>query len=648
MAPELILPPRPPKRPRVPLRARVWARARAVTTWAAAVCRDPPCREDLRDATPSVAMALGAGLMGAGAAATVVGTLEGVRIGTWIMAAGVAALASAFGARRYLEARGLAAPGRMGPVEEHEWATAMRTTAMLLSFLTVFAALFLVAALLRRVGVFTVQSSLILPALTAVVGAVAAATHAGAHHLALRGRRSQAPRSGVEGVYGALALVGAGALALFASAVASAGILELGVARFVERDGPFLLLAATLFLNLALYVDRALPLMDVMTGRDTTAAELAAHRSRQRSTVMPAVLAFGLLFLVFVILLGVGTSMAGLADDIPSNLGLLGLTAFVVVALLGSVAAAILVKRGDEKPPLFRIRASREQRHENTILGASAAAAGACFLLAASVGLEWGLLELEPVLWIDFFALGMLVGLGPYGFYIAHRHKRTQRLEERFPDFLRDIAASRKAGLTLASSVQIAARGEYGALTPEIEKMRDQLAWHVPFEEALERLADRVRTPLVRRAVSLINEASRSGGSVNDVLMAAARDARERKNLEDDRRTTMGLYTGIVYITFLVFLGVALVLYGTFIPAVIGQGQASLAAGLSGIAGLSSDQLSMGEYRVFYLLAAVVMGVGNGLVAGVMSSGNATDGLRHSFAMVLLAIVAFSPVVTPV
>jgi flagellar protein FlaJ len=235
-----------------------------------------------------------------------------------------------------------------------------------------------------------------------------------------------------------------------------------------------------------------------------------------------------------------------------------------------------------------------------------------------------------------------MAALGPYGFYAASRHRRVKRLEERFPDFLRDIAASRKAGLTLTAAVTIASRGEYGALTPEIVKMADQLSWDVPFEEALQRFGDRVRTPLVQRAVSLVVEAGRSGGNVTEVLLAAARDAREIKNLENERHVTMGLYTVVIYVTFLVFLGVAAVLYATFIPNILHSSSAASAAGARGFAGVRFTALSLEDYRVFYFLAALVQGMGNGFVAGMFGSGKYLDGLRHAFVMVLLTWVVFA------
>jgi flagellar protein FlaJ len=257
-----------------------------------------------------------------------------------------------------------------------------------------------------------------------------------------------------------------------------------------------------------------------------------------------------------------------------------------------------------------------------------------------------GLLGIPTTRWLDFLTFALLVFIGPYGFYAAARRGRVKRLEERFPDFLRDLAANRKAGLTLPAAVKIASKGEYGALTPEIVRMADQLSWNVAFDEALERFGERAKTPLIQRAVALILEASRTGGNVTDVLLAAARDAREIKNLETERATSMLLYTAIIYIAFLVFLGIAGTLYGTFVPQI-----AAATAGVGGgsssqVAGLSVGKISVDEYRTFYFVATLVQAVGNGVVAGVMESGRAVMGLRHSFIMVLFTYVTFAFILT--
>jgi flagellar protein FlaJ len=245
--------------------------------------------------------------------------------------------------------------------------------------------------------------------------------------------------------------------------------------------------------------------------------------------------------------------------------------------------------------------------------------------------------------WIHFFCLAILVLLGPYGFYAAHEQKRVRLLEERFPDFLRDLASSHKGGLTLTSAIKVSARGDYGPLTPEVQRMADQVSWNVGFQEVLQRFAERVATPLVQRAVTLILQADRSGGSTTEVLLAAARDAREIKTLETERRLAMSLYTVVIYVTFLVFLGVASVLYAQFVPQLVAANQAAAAQSkLASLGQFVGSSLRLADFQLFYLLAAVMQGLGDGIVAGQMGSGKAVLGLRHSFVMVLLSYVCFA------
>jgi flagellar protein FlaJ len=275
-------------------------------------------------------------------------------------------------------------------------------------------------------------------------------------------------------------------------------------------------------------------------------------------------------------------------------------------------------------------------------MGVSVGLASIFGLVAVLLLRGYHVIGLDRNRWVDVLSIGLLIAVGPIGFYLNHRLNRIRRLEERFPDFLRDLAASHRGGLTLSASVQIAAKGEYGDLTPDIRKMADQLSWNVPFNEALAQMMDRVKTPLVQRAITLIIEASRTGGNTTDVLLAAARDAREIKNLENERRTTMGLYSVIIYITFFVFLAVAAVLYGKFVPEILKSSNAAAHAGNSEVAGLRFDTPTKGEYRAFYFLASLVQGIGNGLIGGLFQNGRVLAGMRHAFVMVLVTYLAFT------
>src|SRR4029077_3435002 len=106
-------------------------------------------------------------------------------------------------------------------------------------------------------------------------------------------------------------------------------------------------------------------------------------------------------------------------------------------------------------------------------------------------------LGINPAL--DFFVLGLTALIGPYGVVMSAKLRRIQKIEERLPDFLRDVAEAGRVGMTLPDAIVVASRGRYGLLTEEIKKMASQLEWGVPVATALQLFEERVPTPLVKR-----------------------------------------------------------------------------------------------------------------------------------------------------
>jgi flagellar protein FlaJ len=179
----------------------------------------------------------------------------------------------------------------------------------------------------------------------------------------------------------------------------------------------------------------------------------------------------------------------------------------------------------------------------------------------------------------DVIIFSVLIIITPPAFTFHKKYKRTSTIEEYLPTFLRDISEMSRAGLTLPRAVNTVARGEYGALTKEVQAMDASMSWGVSFEESLENFAKRVPTPIITRTVALITQASKAGGRVVSVLEAAARDAREVKLLERERRGNMMVYVVISYMSFFVFLFVIGMLTSTFVPTMAEAGKAASAAG---------------------------------------------------------------------
>ena len=252
--------------------------------------------------------------------------------------------------------------------------------------------------------------------------------------------------------------------------------------------------------------------------------------------------------------------------------------------------------------------------------------------------------EMEADMWIrsypeisaiDYIVFGLIALMYPYGWYGKRQDAIRARVEEKFPDFLRDLAEYWKGGLSMTVAIQTLAKGEYGNLNDEVNKMASQISWGVSFGEVLEMFTERVTSPIVTRAVKMVDEANRAGGRISDILLAASFDAREIKALENERRQEVGSYVTVIYTSFFVYLGIILVLASTFVPAIV-DSSAATGGGSMSIGNLTIREMNEVWISSMFLYSLMVQGIGNGLAAGFMSTGKLYSAFsRASFLLFL-------------
>jgi flagellar protein FlaJ len=245
----------------------------------------------------------------------------------------------------------------------------------------------------------------------------------------------------------------------------------------------------------------------------------------------------------------------------------------------------------------------------------------------------------------DFLLIAVFIFTGVFGFYEFFRIHKIRKIDDRFPDFIRDLTEARRAGMTFTKAIMYSARGNYGVLTPEIERIARQISWGSSVESALKSFAKRVNTKLIKRTVTLIIEASKSGGNVADILDAVAKDAREIKLIDSERRAGMLSYVAIIYVGMGVFLLIILVLCKSLLPSMLGEAatQAGESYGSIGIGGGGGMKLE--DVRGLYFYAALVQSFGMGIVTGVFEEGNFIAGVKHTFIMMLITWIIFKLVI---
>jgi len=242
---------------------------------------------------------------------------------------------------------------------------------------------------------------------------------------------------------------------------------------------------------------------------------------------------------------------------------------------------------------------------------------------------------------IDYVIFGLISLMLPYGLYGRRRDQLRSRVEAKFPDFLRDLAEYWKGGLSMTVAIQTLAKGEYGNLNEDVNKMAAQISWGISFGEVLDMFTERVTSPIVTRAVRMVDEANRAGGRISDILLAASFDAREIKALETERRQEVGSYVTVIYASFFVYLGIILVLAQTFIPAIVDSAAATGSTGSMSIGNLTIREMNEVWISTIFLYSLVVQGIGNGLAAGFMSNGRLYTAFNRASFLLLVGWFVF-------
>lgn len=236
-----------------------------------------------------------------------------------------------------------------------------------------------------------------------------------------------------------------------------------------------------------------------------------------------------------------------------------------------------------------------------------------------------------------------------YSFYIVvipllifHEYKKgwEEKIQSQFPDFLKKLASTNETGMTLRDSIKLMTRTDMG-MGKEIKKIYNDIDWCLTINEALRRFANRVRTHVVARSITLVTKANESSGDIGEVLNVAARDAAAEQELKNERRVSMFIYIVIIYISFLVFIGIIYVISSTFLEEMVKAGEKTTASGSRAVA-MSLTRTGLADYNRIFFHGALIEGAFSGLIAGVMGEGSVLSGLKHSVIMVTIGYLLFS------
>ena len=253
-------------------------------------------------------------------------------------------------------------------------------------------------------------------------------------------------------------------------------------------------------------------------------------------------------------------------------------------------------------------------------------------VLLVLIGVTIYLVNFFTIFYLPLTLLSIGIVIAGPSLFEYKRYKENKEIEERFPDFLRDVTENIKTGMTLTQAIIATKNTYYGALTHHIKKIVTKIDWSIPFDEVLKDFSDQT-TPLIKKTVSTIIETYSGGGDITQILDATGKTIKEINKIRKERFSAIynQMITG--YVIFFIFIGVLIILQKYLVPGLFAFSSPEIGIGnTEGIAKTYSD--------IFQWLI-LIEGFFSGLVIGKMAEGSVLAGLKHSFFLIVAGYGAF-------
>jgi len=228
--------------------------------------------------------------------------------------------------------------------------------------------------------------------------------------------------------------------------------------------------------------------------------------------------------------------------------------------------------------------------------------------------------------------LSLIILILPFIISIVIEGKKQSEKESFFLDFVRDLVENVRSGTPISKGILNLNKRNYGALTPDISKLANQISLGIPLTSALANFARDTKSSGIARAVSLISQAERAGGKIDTILESVLLSVNQAEELKKERKAAVSNLVVQGYIIFIVFIIIMLVLEFQILP---------MTSGLGNVEGLSVkiSQMTPEQFSTPLFVLLLVQSFFAGLVIGKISEGSLKQGLKHSFILLAIALI---------
>jgi len=239
----------------------------------------------------------------------------------------------------------------------------------------------------------------------------------------------------------------------------------------------------------------------------------------------------------------------------------------------------------------------------------------------------------------NYFIIFIVIIMIPFIIFYEIRAWRMRKIDEKMPDFLRDLSNLNGSGILFSNSLKLMAESKMGILTKELIKLKEDLSWGTSTTRVLIKLENSIRTATSSRVLHTLIKANESTSDLKSVLSVTAEQVKSEEEMKKERSSDMAVYVITIYVAFFVFLFIVFILAAYFFPQTVSFTSASQEVGSAGI---GNGAFNIKGYTMLMFHSTLIQAFASGLVAGKMGQGSVYMGLKHSVSMAMLAFVVFT------
>ncbi len=213
-----------------------------------------------------------------------------------------------------------------------------------------------------------------------------------------------------------------------------------------------------------------------------------------------------------------------------------------------------------------------------------------------------------------------------------------RKVEENTPRALLDITEGVRSGIPLLDAMEDATHRNYGPVSKELKRSMIKFRMTSDLKRSLDSLGVNLIRPIVKRMNTILLVANEMGGQIIDVLDASVLLFTDIAEYQDQRRTQLKPYILIVYFGLFIFLAIGYVILVTFLGPLSNMAMDPMIAG----SGILENLQQIYYYKSILFWAAIIQSIFGGLVAGKISEGFLSAGLKHIVLLMLITIIFFN------